>query len=181
MTQRSKLLAIGGVPASGKTTLMRHFMDTFQTWRTVEMFPKVHGHYNRANDLYVLGKYVDGDLFAGTDKLSMAVQPKMLRYLKIVRGVKVVFEGDRLFTKSFLEEVAADKGIDLSVLVLKASNQIVQERHTSRKDSQSEQFIKGRETKIKNILNSPLPCRELPHSTLADTKEATTYMGEWLL
>ena len=178
---QSKLLAIGGVPATGKTTLMRHFMSQFPVWRPAEMFPKVHGHYNRANDLYVLGKYAEGDMFAGTDKLSMAVQPKMLRYLKVVRGVKIVFEGDRLFTKSFLDEVAADEGIDLRVMVLKVPDQTVHERHISRGDTQSEKFIKGRETKVKNILNSSLPCHTLSHSTEDETKAAALVMKTWLL
>ena len=181
MMLQSKLLAVGGVPATGKTTLMRQFMNEFKDWKPTEMFPKVHGHYNRENDIYVLGKYTDGDLFAGTDKLSMAVQPKMLRYLKIVRGVKIVFEGDRLFTKSFLEEVALDEGIEMRVMVLEVPPKTVTERHISRNDSQSEKFIKGRETKVNNILNSNIACDRISHCSPKETKNAAEAMKSWLL
>lgn len=178
---QSKLLAIGGVPAVGKTTLMRQFMSEFSTWKETEMFPKVIGHYNREADIYVLGKYTQSDLFSGTDKLSMAVQPKMLRYLQIVRGVKIVFEGDRLFTKSFLEKVAADKGISLRVMVLEAPPKTVSARHISRNDSQTDKFIKGRETKVNNILNSSIACERISHCSHKETKDASASIKNWLL
>ena len=177
---QSKLLAVGGVPASGKTTLMKRFMSKFKNWKAVEMFPKVHGHYCREKDIYVLGKYDEGDVFAGTDKLSMAVQPKMLQYLKVVSGVRIAFEGDRLFTKSFLSEVAADDSIDLRVIVLDVPPEIVSKRHIDRADTQSEKFIKGRETKVKNIMSGGFNCLTMPNKNKQETDAAAESMKDWL-
>ena len=33
------------------------------------------------NNIYILGKYEEGEVFAGTDRMSMAVQPEAIKFL----------------------------------------------------------------------------------------------------
>ena len=69
-----KIVAVGGQPGTGKTTLFRKYMES-KSWKTVEPAKLVSAMYNEELDLYILGKYQEGETFAGTDRLSMAVQP----------------------------------------------------------------------------------------------------------
>ena len=69
-----KLIAVGGCPGTGKTTLFRKFMEA-HTWEKVEPKKLLPSLYCKDLDLYVLGKYEDGETFAGTDRLGMNVQP----------------------------------------------------------------------------------------------------------
>jgi cytidylate kinase len=66
-----KIIAVGGVPGTGKTTLFRKFMEgkTFDKVEPVKLMPAL---YSAELDLYILGKYEEGEIYAGTDKLSMA-------------------------------------------------------------------------------------------------------------
>jgi hypothetical protein len=71
-----KVVAIFGEPGCGKTTLMRRVLCDlgFAKDSLLEDFKLVpyHKHENK----YVLGKYEEGEVFAGTDRMSMAVQPE---------------------------------------------------------------------------------------------------------
>ena len=99
-----KVVAIFGEPGSGKSTLMRRVLCElgFAKDTLKEDFKLVpyHKHENK----YVLGKYEEGEVFAGTDRMSMAVQPEAIKFLDTLPNDSVVFfEGDRLCTASFLE------------------------------------------------------------------------------
>ena len=151
-----KLIAIGGLPASGKTTIMKEFMKGKELERKT---PKdlVVTMYDKKYDLHIVGDYSDPDEpFPGLDRLSMAVQPKAIEFLNETNS-NILFEGDRLFTASFLEAASelVDKNmLDLRIVMINADPLIVEQRHKDRKDSQSEQFIKGRATKYENIRSS---------------------------
>ena len=75
-----KLIAVGGSPGTGKTTLFRKFMED-KNFQPLEPAKLVSAMYNPDLDLYVLGKYEDGEVFAGTDRLSMAVQPAVQEWI----------------------------------------------------------------------------------------------------
>lgn len=146
------VIGIGGEPASGKTTLMRKVMAGLSPkWiqrkrglLTVES----SGRY------LVLGDYSQGG-FAGTDRLSMAVQPVALDFLRQIVGkpVVVLFEGDRLFNGSFLAacERLAEGCTRWYALDVSAAE--VERRHAERADTQGETFLKGRRSKIAKIRN----------------------------
>ena len=92
-----KLIAIGGSPGTGKTTLMRKFMEG-KTWIECQPAKLVTAMYNEELDLYILGKYAEGETFAGTDRLSMAVQPEVQAWIQ-THNCNVLFEGDRIFNQ----------------------------------------------------------------------------------
>lgn len=144
----ARVIAIGGMPGTGKTTLMREYMRG-KEWKIGKHNKLLAYHYNEEKNIYVLGLYEEDKGYAqGTDRLSMAVQPTAIDFLqKIDAEATIIFEGDRLFTASFLEDVA--KNHRILILLLKADN--LQERYQLRNSNQSETFLKGRKTKYSHI------------------------------
>lgn len=146
-----KIIAVGGSPGTGKTTLFRKFMERYE-WEKVEPKKMLPALYCKELDLYVLGKYEEGETFAGTDRLSMAVQPIATEFVKETAS-NILFEGDRIFNQSFLE-MCMGLPADLQVVFLKAPKEVLQQRYQDRGSDQSETFLKGRETKYSNLLSN---------------------------
>lgn len=166
-----KIVAIGGVPCSGKTTLAKRFIQRNMVGAKDFKFKKVRGSHK--GGLIVVGIYEEGQVFAGTDRLSMAVQPEFLKWLEAInRSVpeaRVFFEGDRLFTATVLEFIQG-KGWALEALVLDVGEKIRDQRKALRGgDTQKPAFIQGRRTKYENILSSNLAKRVF-HETHDDTQ-----------
>ena len=150
--QVRKLIAVGGQPGTGKTTLFRKFMED-KKWIECEPAKLVSAMYNEEMDLYILGKYQEGETFAGTDRLSMAVQPELQKWIQ-THNSNILFEGDRVFNQSFLEFSMALPQTDLQIVYLKAPKEILEQRYKDRGSDQSEQFLRGRETKYSNLLSN---------------------------
>ena len=93
-----KAIAIGGVPATGKTTLVKTILNVMKP-KSMFKYGLLRGYL--ANDCSILGIYKKDEVFAGTDKLSMAVQKDFEAYINKNR-THILFEGDRLFTKNNL-------------------------------------------------------------------------------
>ena len=147
-----KLIAVGGSPGTGKTTLFRKFMED-KNFQPLEPAKLVSAMYNPDLDLYVLGKYEDGEVFAGTDRLSMAVQPAVQEWIAS-HNCNVLFEGDRIFNQSFLEFDMSLPDTDLQIVFLSAPKTVLEQRYKDRGSDQSEQFLRGRETKYNNLLSN---------------------------
>ena len=147
-----KIIAVGGQPGTGKTTLFRKFMDG-RHWIETNPADLVYAMYNEELDLYILGKYQEGETFAGTDRLSMAVQPKLQEWVAN-NNCNILFEGDRVFNQSFLEFCMGLPETDLQVVYLKTDKETLQQRYLDRGSDQSEKFLKGRETKYNNLLSN---------------------------
>lgn len=147
-----KLIAVGGSPGTGKTTLFRKFMEG-KNFQPVEPAKLVSAMYCAELDLYILGKYEEGEVFAGTDRLSMAVQPAVSEWIAS-HNCNVLFEGDRIFNQSFLEFAMGLPDTDLQVVFLNAPKDILEQRYADRGSDQSEQFLRGRETKYNNLLSN---------------------------
>jgi broad-specificity NMP kinase len=147
-----KLIAVGGSPGTGKTTLFRKYMES-KDFQPVEPAKLVSAMYNAERDLYILGKYEEGEVFAGTDRLSMAVQPPMQEWIAS-HNCNVLFEGDRIFNQSFLEFAMGLPDTELHIVFLNAPKDVLQQRYQDRGSDQSEQFLRGRETKYSNLLSN---------------------------
>jgi broad-specificity NMP kinase len=147
-----KLIAVGGSPGTGKTTLFRKYMES-KVFQPVEPAKLVSAMYNTERDLYILGKYEEGEVFAGTDRLSMAVQPAMQEWIAS-HNCNVLFEGDRIFNQSFLEFAMGLPDTELHIVFLNAPKAVLEQRYQDRGSDQSEQFLRGRETKYSNLLSN---------------------------
>lgn len=146
-----KIIAIGGEPGAGKTTLMKKVISYFGVQPKYDYYKLVP--FLQKGNIYVLGKYEEDEIFSGTDRMSMAVQPEAIKFLdKLPSDSVILYEGDRLFTASFLEN-CLDK-YDLTIVYLSTSKDIRIERYKERGSNQSESWLQGRETKISNILSN---------------------------
>lgn len=148
----NRVIAIGGVPGTGKTTLMKKIIEFADDWEVVKPIDLLDSIYSKTLDTYILGKYqpyYDGEGYAqGTDRLSMAVQPKAQEFVKTTTS-NIIFEGDRLFNQSFLEFCHEQKPTHINVLTV--SKDTLESRYKDRGSEQSEKFLQGRETKYANI------------------------------
>lgn len=155
-----KVIAMGGEPATGKTTLMFRLISMADDWQIVKPQKLLDAMYSKKLNLYILGKYAnDGNVFQGTDRLSMAVQPdaeKFFSELWYEEGAQtnVIFEGDRLFNGKLLDKLSEWFPNSFKVLVLTASHDTKEQRHVDRKDDQDDKFKNSRATKISNIMGS---------------------------
>tara|TARA_R100000773_G_C4195107_1_gene99571 strand:- start:315 stop:845 length:531 start_codon:yes stop_codon:yes gene_type:complete len=139
-----RIIAIGGEPATGKTTIMKEIIKDYMPFRKFK-YGLVRGIAN--NKLNIVGVYDKINcLFSGTDQLSMAVQPQFLKFVEKCSNEVILFEGDRLFNQSLFDKV------DCEIIVIKANKEEVHKRHIQRKDTQTEKFIKAKRTKIENII-----------------------------
>ena len=170
----NKVVAIGGVPGTGKTTLVQRVISFADDWEVCKPAELLDAIYSETLDLYILGKYApfyEGEGYAwGTDRLSMAVQPKASEFLKETTS-DILFEGDRLFNQSFLELCVERK--DVHICVLKTDDSTLKSRYEERGSEQSEKFIQGRETKYGNLLTNffLMPYTEYVENTNLDDQE----------
>lgn len=158
-----KIIAMGGEPATGKTTLMFELIKKADDWKIVKPEKLLDAMYSEKLRTYILGKYAqDGNVFQGTDRLSMAVQPDATKFISTLSyecnaehndNVNVIFEGDRLFNQKFIDEIASATE-NFKVLILEASHDEKEKRHVERNDDQDDKFKNSRKTKISNIRSS---------------------------
>lgn len=156
---QKQLTIIGGLPVSGKTTIMNRIRKKLEFCQQ-----KKHGilRYEEYENHIIFGIYA-GKMFDGTDKLSMAVQKDALDFLKH-NTKKVLIEGDRLFNAKFIQgAIDIGYGVEVLVCVTDSLPQILK-RYQKRGRMQDQKFLKGRHTKISNII------LEFPH-TIINTNE----------
>ncbi len=146
-----KVIAIGGEPGSGKTTLMWKLIEKLKPEAKFNEFKLVP--YHQKDNVYVLGKYEEGETFAGTDRMSMSVQPEAIKFLATLpNDAIVIYEGDRLFTSSFLEH--CNEKYDLSIIYLRTTKNERNIRYAKRGSNQNETWLAGRESKVNNIMTN---------------------------
>lgn len=147
-----KLIAVGGQPGTGKTTLFRKYMEG-KTWIECEPAKLVSAMYNEQMDLYILGKYQVGETFAGTDRLGMSCQPSVEQWITS-HNSNILFEGDRLTNSKFYNFLINLSNSEVNFIMMHAKKDTLTQRYIDRGSNQSETFLKGRETKISNILTN---------------------------
>jgi GTPase SAR1 family protein len=145
-TKPSVVIALGGEPASGKTTLLKRIRKNFPNLTPFKN-GLVRGEYCPHNKVYFVGVF-DDTMFEGTDKLSLSVQPSFIEFVNSTPDAKIVYEGDRLFNASLFEQLKS------VIFILELSPSIHKARHSQRGHEQNETFLKGRKTKIENTKNS---------------------------
>ena len=145
-----KILAVIGRPGVGKTTLFKKIIDDTQGWVAKEPIKLVPTLYNEKLNCHILGKYEEGEIFAGTDRMSMAVQPAAVEFVSNCDS-NILFEGDRLTNSKFFDFLFSLPNTEFKIIVLTADEKLLTERYLDRGSDQSETFLKGRKSKISNI------------------------------
>lgn len=145
MSDPKQLLYILGVPGSGKTSLVRTAMA-----RVPHLTSALHGvtflRYPGGIELGAIR-----DTFSGTDALPMNVQPAAVHFLKYTDVRYVLAEGDRLANGHFFNQVQ-QLGWALSLCWLKCPSALAARRRAQRGSQQDETWVRGRETKVRNLV-----------------------------
>lgn len=148
------VIAIAGRPGTGKSTLMRKFISEYASdWKKVSPAKLVEALYSESTDTYIVGKYEDGETFPGTDKLSMGCPPEVTKWLQST-SANVIFEGDRLTGGKFYDALTELKNTKLHIIVISVKEETLTERYKERGSDQNEVFLRGRATKISNVLSN---------------------------
>ena len=172
-----KAIAIGGVPATGKTTLVKAMLNLLKPDQQIK-YGMLRG--SKSGDNVVFGIYESGDTFAGTDRLSMAVQKHYDSYID-KKMSNIVFEGDRLFTGNNICKLINE--YDTRVVILEAEEDVLDQRHIDRQDNQGATFLKSRYTKINNICKIPEVQDYIERHSLMvqeDTQRLSQELVDWL-
>jgi hypothetical protein len=183
---RANVLAIGGPPASGKTTLMKQIFAFSDDWSELTQPIKLlDGYYSKKLNTWVFGVYEDSlGTFQGTDKLSKAVPPQLVKFIRenANKPVNILFEGANVVTSKTLIEII-DCDVNFALIRLMVSNSLKQSRHKQRGDTQNEQFLKSKETQIENVSNNPKIFDfvvEVPNDSISD-QSTIVKMVHWFL
>lgn len=163
------VIGIGGEPATGKSTVMKKVISQLGDGLFLKSDTLAYTLHNRYN-VVVLGYYEMGVTFGGTDRLPMNVQPVAEKWMKLFsqglhKDSVVLFEGDRLFNSSFLAYIQS-LGDNNVFIVLNSKEDIKKARHAQR-DNQNETWLKGRVTKIANIVKA-FPVVQLDNNNPGD-------------
>lgn len=152
------VIGIGGLPATGKSSLVLSAVRQLGGWGGFRAFAigAVRGYIAADHQLMLLGVY-DQRGFPGTDRLSMNVQEAAIDLIHGMVGnrsmnvCRILFEGDRLFSHSFVQQVSGNPRIEMKMFVLTADEGAVNTRRARRFSSQDESWIAGRQTKLRRL------------------------------
>ena len=153
------IIMIGGIPCSGKSTLMRSLIQEMGSHEDVEpmkLFP-----CQKHNDVLVVGRYPIGETFGGTDRISYGAISKFRDFInqEVPKHKHIILEGDRFCRAKDIEWLLSEH--DAKVYILKVSPEVESERHTIRGDEQSEKWLQTRRTLISNLQTNFLLMGEL--------------------
>jgi len=153
-----KIIVIGGAPATGKSAIVETIIKEQSEGKGQPAITDYKGMvYTKIPTGYVLGTYEPGNMFPGTDGLSMSVMPLVKEFLGWVHSSNpkavVLFEGDRLFTRDFLVFCSTITEVKIFVLVTPPDLTVkrIHERQLKGKPFNLV-FYRGRVTKISRIL-----------------------------
>lgn len=149
-----RCIALVGMPASGKSAIVRGVLDLFPLpWR----YGLLNGH--AGGRLWLVGRYDADQTFPGTDRLSFRASRDLLAWLALGGADDtVVWEGDRFAMPAVLHAVDAMPGVSLQVIVVDTQDTTRQLRARLRQSTQSPAWIKSRATKLARITT------EFPHA-----------------
>ena len=165
-----RIVSVIGVPGAGKSTLVRQMMSKLSPWNGFT-FGALKGHVldTPARRVFVWGLYVVGrrgapQHFEGTDALSMSVMIQARHFVRkmsqnerdTTKEVVVVFEGDRLASTKFFDQLRQMPNVSLDVLALTCADDIVTARLAKRTDwTPDRAWLSGRKSKVRHLVEQP--------------------------
>ena len=173
-----RILALIGEPATGKSSIARNLIRELSLGEPLS-YGLLRGTQHHKQKIIVFGLYPENEIFGGTDRLSMAVQPDAEKFLRYIHDWNIFFEGDRLGNIKFLS--FCKMVCETKIISLKCSSQTKLHRHLKRNDTQSDRFLKSRQTKIRNITEYFVDVEVETNETAADLERLTRKIKDYLL
>ena len=165
LTTNMRLKHYIGVPGAGKTTMMRKKLEELRSVEPEEFVKEGFVTYHKfpKQKTIVLGCY-DERTFSGLDTWSKAAPPKFRQWLldnaAKYDGWSVLSEGERLSNAPSLDAMFATGNMEL--FLLDTPSEELERRRQSRNNTQNETWLKGMETRIKNL------CAKYPHTVIVN-------------
>lgn len=156
------VVAIGGEPASGKTTIVEHVIsETSEVLYNGNNFKwgELVGEFWTEDELLVYGRYDGSKEHEGTDVLSMSANNHTIQFTEMVTSIDrfnyVLFEGDRLWNKNFIETIREHEDIDFHGYVLDVDQQTLEERRVDRDSDHTDGWLAGKKTEYNRWAEEP--------------------------
>jgi hypothetical protein len=188
-----KIIAIGGEPGTGKTTLVKRVIDHYGYESFKQFTYGLLRGYTR-DHLIILGVYPvapgtrEGAIGPwGTDRLSTNVLDDAKRFVENLKAIRpethretvILWEGDRLFTQHFLKP-CRDHADDLIILVMTATKETRLARGGSRGPySKSSEWLRAKASKVWGAARA-FGARTLINETWADHDENYSRLLKYL-
>lgn len=147
----NNLLYVAGAPGTGKSTAVRLLREQ---WDCDVMRHETVPHVRLRHP--VSGRPVGVELgvprenFPGTDALSMSISPYALQWLSTAYYPFAMGEGARLATRPFLGGLAS-QGVRTTLVLLKADQELLDERWRLRGAKQNPSWRKGAATRATGV------------------------------
>ena len=146
------IIMIGGIPCSGKTTLMKNIikdLGSYELYEPISLFK-----CQKYKDVLVVGQYPENETFGGTDRLSYGTINKFQEFInqEVTKHKHILIEGDRFCQAKNLEFLLDEH--DAMVYTLKIQPEEEKRRHVKRNDTQSEKWLKGRHSQISHLFTN---------------------------
>lgn len=178
-----RILAVAGAPGVGKSTMMQQLLTHLGS-HTRQRFGVLD--YMQFESVNVLGYYEPGNLFGGTDRLSMSVQDNAIEYLNTLYQRDphraLAFEGDRLCNGEFIRR-AQEVG-ELRFVVLTCAEKTLVGRRVARSEQagkeQNAVWLRGRESKVYR-LSQDFPSERRGNNSPADSSAIAKDLYDWLM
>lgn len=169
-----------GEPGVGKSTLVIKVLESLGLERPglplksglilYHDFPEVR--------LAVIGDYSRRSKYPGTDRMSMEAPPQFPPFLRAAEagwaGYSVLFEGDRLCSRSVLDEIRSIFPLDLIFVTCNSKELTL--RRNRRLDMHSRKFRLGRRTKVGSL--SKLCRYYIENSTEKDLSRSALWIAD---
>lgn len=186
-----KVIVVGGYPGSGKSTIMRRVIEELEQQGYVfKNNRKGLVSWMESKEIILLGSYAKDELFPGTDRFPLNVQPEACKFLREVRAMEpilgkervIVLEGDRLFNDKMLGFLK-ESGYNVILCIVFMAKHLLDVRREQRSE-QNASWRKGRETKVDRLSMTHPVHHHLQNNTKEDLEACVVELvqeinGKW--